>query len=57
MDKLRPFLQHPDEIWPTLQAYRAAQAAEKLPKQPDLAVVYDLLNKVSRRWGMLLIQH
>ena len=49
MNKLKPFLEHPEEIWPTLQALWVARKVEKLPKQPELAFCYDILNKVSRR--------
>ncbi|KAK9822619.1 hypothetical protein WJX74_010934 [Apatococcus lobatus] len=56
MNKLQPFLEHPDEIWPTLQAYWAAQQTKKLPKQPDLAFCYGTLPKVSRSFAIVIQQ-
>ena len=29
----------------------AARRAKQLPKHPGLAFCYDMLNRVSRRWG------
>jgi hypothetical protein len=31
--------------------YLAARRAKQLPKEPGLAFCYDMLNRVSRRWG------
>lgn len=37
---------------PQVRMYQAAKAATKLPKNPDLAFCYAMLNDVSRRCGL-----
>lgn len=49
MGVLGVLLTHPNEVLPLFRMAIAAKNAAKLPKHPDLAFCYDVLNKVSRR--------
>ena len=51
MGKLRDAIEHSEELWPLLHMYFAARKAKQLPKEPNLAFCYDMLNRVSRRLG------
>ncbi|KAG2450142.1 hypothetical protein HYH02_000245 [Chlamydomonas schloesseri] len=56
MGKLGDLLSHPNEIMPLLRMYRAAKRATKLPKDPDLAFCYGMLNDVSRSFAIVIQQ-
>eukprot|EP01025_Chloroclados_australasicus_P008115 TRINITY_DN12799_c1_g1_i3.p2 TRINITY_DN12799_c1_g1~~TRINITY_DN12799_c1_g1_i3.p2 ORF type:complete len:302 (+),score=23.69 TRINITY_DN12799_c1_g1_i3:114-1019(+) len=49
-------LQHPEEITPTVRMYFAVRQATKLPSDPNLAFCYDILNKVSRSFAVVIQQ-
>ncbi|KAG2500085.1 hypothetical protein HYH03_002362 [Edaphochlamys debaryana] len=56
MGKLGDILSHPNEILPLLRMYQAAKRATKLPKEPDLAFCYGMLNDVSRSFAIVIQQ-
>lgn len=56
MGKLGELLSHPDELVPMLSMAMAARAAKQLPKQPGLAFCYDMLNRVSRSFAVVIQQ-
>mmetsp|Transcript_1664 Transcript_1664/g.4830 ORF Transcript_1664/g.4830 Transcript_1664/m.4830 type:complete len:479 (-) Transcript_1664:515-1951(-) len=49
-------LSRPDELLPLVQVALAARAAKSLPQDPDLAFCYDMLNKVSRSFAVVIQQ-
>lgn len=56
MGKLADTLRHPDEIIPMLGMFMAAQKAKSLPKDPSLKFCYEMLNKVSRSFAVVIQQ-
>jgi len=56
MGALKDVLRHPDEFYPLMRMYMAAQAAKQLPKDPSLHFCYDMLNKVSRSFAIVIQQ-
>ena len=56
MGKLADLVRHPDEIIPMLGMVVAAQKAKRLPKDPSLKFCYDMLNKVSRSFAVVIQQ-
>ena len=56
MGKLADLLRHPDEIIPMLGMVVAAQKAKRLPQDPSLKFCYDMLNKVSRSFAVVIQQ-
>ena len=50
MGKIKELLQNPEEIWPLIRMYRAAQKAKATTRgSPDWDFCYGMLNAVSRR--------
>lgn len=49
MGILRTIVDQPEEFSPLVQMAWAAHKAKRLPKDPNLAFCYDMLNRVSRR--------
>ena len=47
MGALSLLLKHPGDLVPLLRVKRMADNAKKLPKEPNLAFCYDMLNKLS----------
>lgn len=56
MGKLADVLAHPEELWPLVRMKLAADRAMKLPKDPDLAFCYGMLNSVSRSFAVVIQQ-
>lgn len=56
MGKLGEILSHPDELVPMVSMALAARRAKQLPKQPGLAFCYDMLNRVSRSFAVVIQQ-
>ena len=56
MVKISELLNHPDEIIPLLGMYIASRKAKKLPKDESLKFCYDMLNKVSRSFAIVIQQ-
>ena len=56
MGKLAEILAHPDEFLPMLRMYLVAQSVKKLPKDPDLAFCFNILNSVSRSFSVVIYQ-
>ncbi|PRW60803.1 Squalene synthase isoform A [Chlorella sorokiniana] len=56
MGKLGELLSHPDELVPMVSMALAARRAKQLPKQPGLAFCYDMLNRVSRSFAVVIQQ-
>ncbi|KAK9915479.1 hypothetical protein WJX75_009807 [Coccomyxa subellipsoidea] len=54
MGKLREVLEHPDELIPLVQMAFAAKRAKVLPKDKSLAFCYDMLNRVSRSFAVVI---
>ncbi|CAG9464784.1 unnamed protein product [Pedinophyceae sp. YPF-701] len=54
MGKLREMLSHPDEIVPLFRMYLAARRAKQLPKDPNWAFCYEMLNRVSRSFAVVI---
>ena len=50
MGILRTIIDQPEEVPPLVQMAWAAHKAKRLPKEPNLAFCYDMLNRVSRRY-------
>lgn len=48
--------EHPEELLPLLRVHRAAKRATRLPQDPDLAFCYDMLNRVSRSFALVIQQ-
>ena len=49
MGIVRTIIDQPEELSPLVQMAWAAHKAKRLPKEPNLAFCYDMLNRVSRR--------
>jgi farnesyl-diphosphate farnesyltransferase len=56
MGVLGTLLRHPGDVVPLLKVKRMADKAKKLPKDPNLAYCYDVLNKVSRSFAIVIQQ-
>ena len=56
MGVLSLLLKHPGDLVPLLKVKRMADRAKKLPKEPNLAFCYDMLNKVSRSFAIVIQQ-
>ena len=56
MGKLAEILTHPDEFLPMLRMYLVAKSVQKLPKDPDLAFCFTILNSVSRSFSVVIHQ-
>ena len=56
MGALSLLLKHPGDLVPLLRVKRMADNAKKLPKEPNLAFCYDMLNKVSRSFAIVIQQ-
>jgi len=54
--KIFQILSHPDEALALGRMYFAARAAKKLPKSPTWAFCYDMLNRVSRSFAIVIQQ-
>ena len=54
MGALRAALSHPGDVAPLVRVKMMATAAKRLPKDPDLAYCYDVLNKVSRSFAIVI---
>ena len=51
MGVVRTIIDQPEELSPLVQMAWAAHKAKRLPKEPNLAFCYDMLNRVSRRYS------
>ena len=51
MGIMRTLVDQPEELQPLVQMAWAAHKAKRLPKEPNLAFCYDMLNRVSRRYS------
>ena len=49
-------LNHPGDLVPLIKVKMMADRAKKLPKEPNLAYCYDVLNKVSRSFAIVIQQ-
>lgn len=56
MGVLSLLLKHPGDFVPLLKVKRMADKAKKLPKDENLAFCYDMLNKVSRSFAIVIQQ-
>ncbi|GAX82208.1 hypothetical protein CEUSTIGMA_g9636.t1 [Chlamydomonas eustigma] len=56
MGMLGDLLAHPEEFLPLCRMALAAKQAAKLPKHPDLAFCYEMLNNVSRSFAVVIQQ-
>ena len=56
MGALSLILRHPGDLVPLVRVKMMADAAKKLPKEPNLAYCYDVLNKVSRSFAIVIQQ-
>ena len=56
MGALSLLLRHPGDLFPLITVKRMADKAKKLPKEPNLAFCYDMLNKVSRSFAIVIQQ-
>lgn len=56
MGKIADLLAHPDELVPILDMAIASYRASQLPKDPDLAFCFGILNSVSRSFGVVINQ-
>ncbi|EFN59888.1 hypothetical protein CHLNCDRAFT_18492 [Chlorella variabilis] len=56
MGKLGELLTHPDELVPMASMFMAARRAKQLPQEPGLAFCYDMLNRVSRSFAIVIQQ-
>ena len=56
MGALSLLLRHPGDLFPLITVKRMADKAKKLPKEPNLAFCYDMLNKVSRLFAIVIQQ-
>lgn len=54
--KILGMLQHPQEIKPMAEMYLADKRAQQLPQEPNQAFCYDMLNKVSRSFAIVIQQ-
>ena len=51
----KTIIDQPEEFSPLVQMAWAAHKAKRLPKEPNLAFCYDMLNRVSRRCTHFLV--
>ncbi|WIA33097.1 hypothetical protein OEZ86_006251 [Tetradesmus obliquus] len=56
MGKLGDILAHPEELLPLIRIYAATKKATQLPEDPKLAFCYDMLNRVSRSFAIVIQQ-
>lgn len=56
MGLLSTLLLHPDEIGSMLRVRQLVERAKLLPQDPDLAFCYDMLNRVSRSFAVVIQQ-
>ena len=49
MGLIRSMVDQPEEVAPLVQMAWAAHKAKRLPKEPNLAFCYGMLNQVGRR--------
>ncbi|KAF6264647.1 farnesyl-diphosphate farnesyltransferase [Scenedesmus sp. NREL 46B-D3] len=56
MGKLGDILAHPEELLPLIRIYAATKRATQLPEDPKLAFCYDMLNRVSRSFAIVIQQ-
>ena len=56
MGALTLLLKHPSDFIPLVRVKMMADKAKKLPKEPNLAFCYDMLNKVSRSFAIVIQQ-
>ena len=56
MGLLSVLLRHPSDVFPLLRVKKMADEAKKLPKDENLAFCYDVLNKVSRSFAIVIQQ-
>eukprot|EP00775_Hariotina_reticulata_P011371 gene11371-11520_t len=56
MGKIADVLAHPEELLPLIRIYAATKRATELPDDPKLAFCYDILNKVSRSFAVVIQQ-
>ena len=56
MGLLSVMLEHPGELPALIQVRYAAYTATYLPRDPDLAFCYDMLNRVSRSFAVVIQQ-
>eukprot|EP00878_Enallax_costatus_P022101 GHUV01023436.1.p1 GENE.GHUV01023436.1~~GHUV01023436.1.p1 ORF type:complete len:325 (+),score=79.94 GHUV01023436.1:206-1180(+) len=56
MGKLGDVLAHPEELVPLARIYIASKQVTKLPEDPKLAFCYDMLNRVSRSFAIVIQQ-
>lgn len=56
MGLLSTLLLHPDEISSMLRVRQLVERAKRLPQDPDLAFCYDMLNRVSRSFAVVIQQ-
>jgi hypothetical protein len=56
MGAISVLLRHPFDVFPLLEVKKMADEAKKLPKEENLAFCYDMLNKVSRSFAIVIQQ-
>ena len=56
MGAISVLLRHPFDVFPLLRVKKMADEAKKLPKEENLAFCYDMLNKVSRSFAIVIQQ-
>jgi farnesyl-diphosphate farnesyltransferase len=56
MGVLGTLLHHPGDVIPLVKVKRMADKAKRLPKEKNLAYCYDVLNKVSRSFAIVIQQ-
>ncbi|KAL0033731.1 hypothetical protein WJX77_002894 [Trebouxia sp. C0004] len=56
MGIVRTIIEQPEEFPPLVQMAWAAHKAKRLPKEPNLAFCYDMLNRVSRSFAIVIQQ-
>jgi len=56
MGLIGTILNHPGDLVPLVKVKMMADRAKKLPKEPNLAYCYDVLNKVSRSFAIVIQQ-
>ena len=54
MGLLSTLLLHPNEISSMLRVRQLVERAKRLPQDPDLAFCYDMLNRVSRSFAVVI---
>lgn len=56
MGKLKDLLLHPEELFPTFRMYNLQKRSFQLPKDPDRAFCFNILNQVSRSFAVVINQ-